>query len=209
MSLYIARAPVAVVIREGGPRLAPGQTRLRAADHADLLEGQQAVAQARQLAERMAAQAAEVSEQARQQGLAQGREEAREELVQAVADLRAMLGGWVRETEPRLVELVLRCVQEIVRSADVNGLVRDSVDRALTEMSSASDIRIQVHESQVDLLRAQTEELMQRHALRGVIRVEAVAALQPGDCVVESPLGVVDLRLASQLKFVQQTLRPD
>ena len=44
--------------------------------------------------------------------------------------------------------------------------------------------------------------------VRGVVRVEAAATLKPGDCIVESPLGTVDLRVESQLKFVHQTLHP-
>ena len=44
--------------------------------------------------------------------------------------------------------------------------------------------------------------------MRGVVRFEASMALKPGDCIVESPMGVVDLRVESQLQFVNQTLSP-
>ena len=208
MQDYIARPPVAVVLNGQGVAIAPGVRRLRSAEYLDLMAASQALAQARDQAGQIVRQAQSVSEDARRQGLQQGRAEARAELSDSVAQLRAQLSRWAQETEPRLMSIVLRCVREIVRGVDTDILVQDSVHRALAEMSAAQDVRIQVHESEAEALRAQVGALMERHDLRGVIRVEASAALKPGDCIVESPLGVVDLRVESQLRFVQQTLAP-
>jgi type III secretion protein L len=149
-----------------------------------------------------------VRAQAVADGLQQGRADARDEVVQAVAGMRGHLRHWVQETEPRLVDLVARCVREVVTETDSMRLVRGSVGRALSEMVTAPDVRIQVHESHVPALREQMAQLIQEYDLRGVLRVEASAALKPGDCVVESPLGVIDLRVDSQLRFVEQTLKP-
>ena len=182
--------------------------RIKAADYLRLVSSTQALDEAQAQANALVHKADAVLEEARQSGLQQGRAEALQELLSSVAGLRATLASWVRQTEPRLADIALRCVQEIVRSSDKSALVQDSVHRALAEMSAAQDIRIQVHADQVDELRAQMTELMERHALRGVVRVEAAMALKPGDCIVESPLGVVDLRVESQLRFVQQTLQP-
>jgi len=208
MQAYVARPPVAVVLKEGAIGFAPGVRRIKAADYTRLVSSAQALDEAQAQAQAQVRQADAVLEGARQSGLQQGRAQAREELLASVTELRATLAAWVRQTEPRLADIALRCVQEIVRSTDKSILVQDSVHRALAEMSAAQDIRIQVHADQVDELRAQLAELMERHALRGVVRVEAAMALKPGDCIVESPLGVVDLRVESQLRFVQQTLQP-
>ncbi len=208
MQTYLARPPVAVVLTEGAISLGPGIGRIKSVDYTRLVAASQALAHAEARATDLVNQADAVLEDARRSGLQQGRELAREELLSSVAELRAMLSAWVRQTEPRLSDIALRCVQEIVRSTDKSALVQDSVHRALAEMSSAPDIRIQVHADHVAELRARMSELIERHALRGVVRVEAAMALKPGDCIVESPLGVVDLRVESQLRFVQQTLQP-
>jgi flagellar biosynthesis/type III secretory pathway protein FliH len=50
--------------------------------------------------------------------------------------------------------------------------------------------------------------MIRQYDLRGMVRVEGLPALMPGDCIVESPIGSVDLRVESQLKFVEQTLNP-
>jgi type III secretion protein L len=197
-----------VVLKEGAVAPAPGVGRIKAADYARLVTAAEALDHAQTRAAALVHKADAVLEDARQSGVQQGREQAREELLSSVAQLRATLGDWVRQTEPRLADIALRCVQDIVRSTDKSALVLDSVHRALAEMSAAPDIRIQVHADHVDDLRAQMNALIERHALRGVVRIEAAMALKPGDCVVESPLGVVDLRVESQLRFVQQTLQP-
>jgi type III secretion protein L len=182
--------------------------RLRADEFAALCDARELLARAHEQAQAMIAGAEAVREQARQEGLVQGREQGRDEALAAVAAMRAQLRAWVLETEPRLVELVSRCVSEVVRGVDVDALVRGSVERALVEVATANDIRIKVHEQQVPMMRDAVADLSRRHDLRGVIRVEPLASLKPGDCVVETPLGLLDLRLAAQLGFIQQALAP-
>ena len=208
MQGFMAGPPVVVVLRPDRPAVAAGAQRLRAADYAQLVQATEALDRAQQEAAGIVGRADAVREQAQQEGLLLGRQQARGELVLAVGSLQAQLQRWVQETEPQLVAMVLRCVREVVKGIDAETLVRGSIGRALGEMTTATEIRIQVHESHVARLREEVESLLAQHDLRGVLRVDASALLRPGDCIVESPLGVVDLRVDSQLKFVEQTLRP-
>jgi type III secretion protein L len=180
--------------------------RLRAEDFAALCDARQLIASAREEARAIVEGAEAVREQARREGLEQGRREAQLEATEAVAGMRANLSRWVLETEPRLIELVSRCVADVVRGVDADTLVRASVERALIELAAAPDVRIKVHESQVPMLRERMAELAARLDLRGVLRVEALASLQPGDCIVETPLGLLDLRIGVQLAFVDRAL---
>jgi flagellar biosynthesis/type III secretory pathway protein FliH len=197
-----------VELRVDRPGIAPGVQRLRAADFACLVQASQMLETVEQQAATIVGRAEAVREQSRQEGLKQGRAEARRELIASVSDMHATLQRWVAQTEPQLVGMVLRCVREMVKGTDPQVLVRGSIARALAEMNSAAEIRIKVHESHVAELRAEVDELIQQYDLRGAVRVEASPTLRVGDCIVESPLGTVDLRMESQLKFVDQTLNP-
>lgn len=208
MQGFVAAAPVVVELRADRPGLAAGVQRLRADEHTRLVQAWQALESAQQQADEIVGRAQLVREQARQDGLAEGRAAAREELVASVGEMQATLQRWVAQTEPQLVAMVLRCVREVVKGTDPQVLVHSSLGRALSELNAASEIRIKVHESHVADLRNEVETLVQQHDLRGVVRVEAAPTLKPGDCIVESPLGSVDLRVESQLKFVDQTLNP-
>lgn len=208
MSGHLPRPPLALAITPSQPLRAAGVQRLRADEFAALCDAQGLMARSHEQAQALVAGADAVREQARQEGLALGRAQGREEALAAVAAMRAQLRSWVLETEPRLVELVSRCVAEVVRGVDTDAMVRGSVERALVEVASASDIRIKVHEQQVAMMRDAVADLSRRHDLRGVIRVEPLMSLKPGDCIVETPLGLLDLRLDAQLAFIQQALAP-
>ena len=209
MQGFVGGPPLAVVLRADRPGLAAGTQRLRAREFAQLVQAAEALRGAEAQAADIIGRAEAVQEQARNEGLRQGRLDARSELVAAVAEMHGTLTGWVRDTEPQLVAMVLRCVKEVVKGVDPDTLVRGSIARALGEMTTAPEVRIQVHESQVAALREEVAELAARHDLRGTVRVDAAMSLKPGDCIVECPLGVVDLRVDSQMKFVEQTLSPD
>jgi len=207
MQDFISKAPLVVELRADRPSLVPGVQRLRSIDFEQVMEIQDTLSAAQSKADEIVQRAVDVQEQARVDGRAEGRLEVRQELLRAVTDMQATLQHWVLQTEPQLIDMVLRCVREIVKGTNSDSLVRDSIGRALTEMSTATDIRIQVHESQLASLRSEIDAFTEQYALEGSIRIEGTPALKPGDCIVESPLGNVDLRIETQLKFVDQTLK--
>jgi len=209
MQDFISKAPLVVELRADRPSLVPGVQRLRSIDFEQVMEIQDTLSAAQSKADEIVQRAVDVQEQARVDGRAEGRLEVRQELLRAVTDMQATLQHWVLQTEPQLIDMVLRCVREVVKETNPDSLVRGSIGRALTEMSTATDIRIQVHESQLASLRSEIEALTEQYALEGSIRIEGTPALKPGDCIVESPLGTVDLRIETQLKFVDQTLKQD
>ena len=209
MQDYISRPPLVVELRADRPSLAPGVQHLRSTDFEQLMQIHTTLSAAEHRAAEIVRKAVDVQDQARLEGQSEGRAAARQELLLAVTDMQATLQDWVLQTEPQLVDMVLRCVREVVKGTDSESLVRGSIGRALAEMATATDIRIQVHESHIASLRAEVDALAEQYALEGSIRIESAASLKPGDCIVESPLGTVDLRIESQLKFVDQTLKQD
>jgi hypothetical protein len=50
-------------------------------------------------------------------------------------------------------------------------------------------------------------DLTQRYGITGQVRLVQDGTLSPGDAVVESPVGTVDLRLANQLKLISKALK--
>ncbi len=208
MQNHFSRPPVVVELDHRSLGLSPGVQRLKAFEYAQFVSATSVLERAQAESHELSQQATLALAQARQEGLRQGRAEARAEWINALIQMRSQLSDWVMQTEPRLQDIVLRCVHEIVRGTDCSLLVRDSVRRALQALSSATDVRIQVHESEVESLRSEVSAMMREHDLRGELRIDAMPGLVPGDCIVESPLGIVDLRVESQLKRVQQALDP-
>jgi type III secretion protein L len=145
-------------------------------------------------------------EQKRIEGQQQGREEARAEVAETISKLNASMQAWIAEVEPTLIQLVTRCVKEVVETTDRTAVIKESVDRGLAELSSANEIKIKIAPSQAETIRPMLAEISERHGLRATVRLEPDAMLKEGDCIVESPMGVVDLRIDTQLRLIKNAL---
>ena len=96
--------------------------------------------------------------------------------------------------------------QERIGGRDDKVVIQESVDRGLAELSSANEIKIKIAPSQAESIRPLLAEIADRHGLRATVRLEPDAMLKEGDCIVESPMGVVDLRIDTQLRLIKNAL---
>ena len=206
-----------VVLKPDAISLAPGVTVLKAAAYGVLMDAQNAQQAANGQAQRIIVAAQEqlekaradgevLREQKRLEGQQQGRQEARAEVAECLSQLNASMQAWIAAVEPNLIELVTRCVKEIIERTDRSALIQESVDRGLAELSSANEIKIKIAPSQAETIRPLLASIADRHGLRATVRLEPDAMLKEGDCIVESPMGVVDLRIDTQLRLIKNAL---
>jgi len=79
------------------------------------------------------------------------------------------------------------------------------VSEALRGNRPGKHLVIQVNEDDVEMLRNRIETL-KRIAVTGDIEVVASAKVSPGGCLIESELGIIDARLETQLKCLEEVL---
>jgi type III secretion protein L len=217
MQNFVTKPPVVVVLKPDSLSLAPDAAVIKAAQYGVLVEAQaakqEASAQAARIVEaanaklqQAQADGESLREQKRIEGQQQGREEARAEVAETVSKLNASMQAWIAEVEPTLIQLVTRCVKEVVETTDRTAVIKESVDRGLAELSSANEIKIKIAPSQAETIRPLLAEIADRHGLRATVRLEPDAMLKEGDCIVESPMGVVDLRIDTQLRLLKNAL---
>ena len=151
-------------------------------------------------------QADDLREQYRQEGLCAGREDAQKEAINAIAQMQGSMHEWVKNTDTQLIELVNRCVGEVVNKIDPTLLVSQSIEKGLAELASAQQIIVRVHPDCTDMEQT-ISDLTQRYGITGQVRLVQDGTLSPGDAVVESPVGTVDLRLANQFKLISKALK--
>ena len=206
-----------VVLKPDTLSIAQGAAVIKAADYGVLVEAQVAKQDAQAQAARIVQAAnAELQkaqadgevlrEQKRVEGQQQGRQEARAEVTETISQLNASMQAWIAEVEPTLIQLVARCVKQVVEATDRTALIAEAVDRGLAELSGANEIKIKLAPSQVDSVRPLLADISERHGLRATVRLEPDAMLKDGDCIVESPMGVVDLRIDTQLRLIKNAL---
>lgn len=217
MQNFVTKPPVVVVLKPDSLSLAPDAAVIKAAQYGVLVEAQaakqEASAQAARIVEAAKIQLQQahadgetLREQKRVEGQQQGREEARAEVAETISKLNASMQAWIAEVEPTLIQLVTRCVKEVVETTDRTAVIKESVDRGLAELSSANEIKIKIAPSQAETIRPMLAEIADRHGLRATVRLEPDAMLKEGDCIVESPMGVVDLRIDTQLRLIKNAL---
>ena len=217
MQNFVTKPPVVVVLKPDSLSLAPDAAVVKAAQYGVLAEAQAAKQEAQAQAARIIdaanakleqaqADGEALREQKRIEGQQQGREEARAEVAETISKLNASMQAWIAEVEPTLIQLVTRCVKEVVETTDRSAVIKEAVDRGLAELSSANEIKIKIAPSQAESIRPLLAEIADRHGLRATVRLEPDAMLKEGDCIVESPMGVVDLRIDTQLRLIKNAL---
>jgi type III secretion protein L len=170
-------------------------------------EAQDVVAVAQQKARQILEEAERSREailaQARQDGYAQGLAEWNDLLLRSRQREDELAKSW----EDSMLRLSVRVAEKIIGhelKADPETIV-DIVREALSSTRSGRHLVIQVNESDVDTVRSRIDNLKQI-AVTGDIEVVASASVPTGGCSIESELGIIDARLETQLKCLEDIL---
>ena len=156
-------------------------------------------------------------------GYREGREAARQELEQEDEENRAreretmevlmrslhdQMGGFLNRLEQEAFRFALAAAGAIVRrevtldSAIVIRQVRDALRRVL----GVESVILRVHPEDEPAVREHREELLSgTDSLREFI-VEADEKIERGGCIIESPSGTIDARIATQLRQIETAL---
>ncbi|MCY4505270.1 MAG: type III secretion system stator protein SctL [Hyphomicrobiales bacterium] len=125
--------------------------------------------------------------------------------IQRTQAMAEQLDGWVEAVKPQLLDAVMAAVRKLVEAEPSTRRVQTALSQALSDVASARRLTLRLHPSQIRAFNKARTGLRTKSGFRGEILLKPDAQLQPGDCVVETPLGVLDLRLETQL----QTLKAD
>jgi len=138
----------------------------------------------------------------------QGYEEGLRSWNQILAAARSQSEEMVRRNEADLMRLAVRIAEKIIGerlNADPSTMV-SIVGEALKSVRHEQSLTIQVHPDCVELIRSRIEDLKARTGGAKDIWVEANSSVQPGGCIVRSELGVIDARVETQLRCLEQVL---
>ena len=167
----------------------------------------------------------EAQKEGHEEGIRLGREEG-EKLVRAemeafiketnakaektLRDARAATRDYVQQAEEDIVAIAMAAVEKILPQhfIDVPQVVLPVVREALLKVKDQKELTIRVAPDAYDLVLMARDEF--RSLLVGAnaeLFIESDEGLRPGDCVIETPSGSVDARLATQIELVRQAVR--
>ncbi len=144
---------------------------------------------AKQIIEQAERERDAIREQARQEGNTQGLAEWNRILLKATQRSEELAKEW----EESMLRLSVRVAEKIV-------------GEVLKNVRSGKHLSIQVNQAEAQQVRARVDRL--RDALGSSSEIEIIASnsVPPGGCVIESELGIIDARLETQLKCLEDVL---
>jgi type III secretion protein L len=178
-------------------------------------EAYDATIEAAQILDAANAQARKVLEdagRARQDAIEAARREGYEHGLQqwnaAITEVNAARDRYLAESEPELVRLAVRIAHKIIGEelrthpeAIVN-IARECLQGLRRERS----LTLRVPPADVDLIRDRIRLLSQSAGRERSIEVVADPDISPGGCIVESEYGVIDARLETQIRCMEEIL---
>jgi flagellar assembly protein FliH len=152
----------------------------------------------------------------REEGIAQIREEQKQLLLDANAKAeqtlnaaRAEMETYVQEAEKQIVTIVMEVADKILPQhfIDVPQVILPLVRKALLKVRDQSQIVIHVCPESYDMVLMAKAEFQSLLEGNSVLTVKSDESLANGDCVIETPNGTVDARLATQLELIKKSVQ--
>jgi type III secretion protein L len=181
-------------------------TVVKADEFETLVEARETLRLARRAAEEMRATVAAEVEQARRLGYEKGQQEARAELSSQIAETKAQLEHSFASLEGRIVQTVLKAVQQILASTSDRALLEPLIRRVLAQSNSDSPLRLRVSAEQFDAANDAVSSLLKEFPQVEWIDVAKDPNASRGTCVLESEFGVIDGSIDTQLAALRRGL---
>jgi flagellar assembly protein FliH len=151
-------------------------------------------------------------EQAHAKGIQEGLEQGRRQGLQEIEPTVDLLRQWMqildaekseffRGLEDSLLKLSVFIAEKII-SREIRQdpkLIKNLVSSALARISHGGKLNIRVHREDLEMVRAMSLQEFLPQGIAGDITIEADQKVGKGGCVIETPGGVIDAQIHTQL----------
>lgn len=184
----------------------PGARVLRADEFSRLVEASGLLAAAGEHAEAVRVAAEEAYEARRREGYEDGMLEGRMAQAEKMMETAMQAVEYIEKLESTLVGVVGSAVRKIIGELDDRERIVRVVRTALTAVRGRQKVIIRVCPSDEAAVRESLPGMADAAAGAGYIDVAADPRMKPGDCVLESELGVVEAGLEHQIAAIERAL---
>jgi type III secretion protein L len=140
------------------------------------------------------------------EGLRIGRAEGLNTWTQRAVDQAVESRAMLERQKVRMRDIVSLCVERLVGETDRRALFARALKAISKLVQDVPMLTLRVHESDLAAARAAVDELVGPAGSKFPIEVTADSNLQPGACLFESDLGVIDAGLENQVQAVRSAV---
>ncbi|MBR3663761.1 MAG: HrpE/YscL family type III secretion apparatus protein [Desulfovibrio sp.] len=185
---------------------APGSRIVRAREYATLLKAQELLDDAQRQAQVTAQKAEEAYEERRQQGYSDGVMEGQMQQAEKMLETGMQAVEYLEGLERQIVEVVTTAVRKIVGEIDEKERIVRVVRTALEQVRGRQRVLIRVSPEDEPHVHEALAPMLTLSSSNAGYEVVADQRMKPGDCTLESEMGVVDASLDVQLKAIEKAL---
>lgn len=162
--------------------------------------------QSRKQGSEIVAAAQQEFERQRKLGMEQGLKDGRDAAV--VHHLKTVLASldYYEQSRSQLVGVVTSCLRRLIMDLPPEERIYQLVGEALDNLKQQTRLILQINAKDQEAVEAAIAKLQPRMPAGSTIEVRLHEELTPGSCVLESPLGLVDASLESQLAILENSL---
>ncbi|HEB77424.1 MAG TPA: HrpE/YscL family type III secretion apparatus protein [Methylothermaceae bacterium] len=194
-------------LKPGGIEIEPGQRLLRAAAYQEYADAAALIESARSEAEKIRREASAAFEAEKRRGYEEGLRQARLDQAEQMMALVADNIEFIASVERQMAEVVTAAVRKILGEFEEPELTLRLVRQALAVVRDQKRGTLRIAPELADAARAELQRLLAAHPGIGFLEVSPDPRLQPGACLLESELGVVEADLQTQLQALERALR--
>lgn len=196
--------PLITLHRDLPPLLTPGSV-IKAEDLPILESASSLLAAAeqksREINESLERQLAEAREEGRRQGLEEARSEAARIHLKTTADVSKYLGS----VQDQLLEALLGCIRSVVLELPPRERMSQLLGKAISDLGASQRITLSVNPASATVVNEAIATLGSLMPAAG-IEVKVRPDLSEEACLLETPMGIVDASLDSQLQALRTSL---
>ncbi|MBI1247958.1 HrpE/YscL family type III secretion apparatus protein [bacterium] len=186
--------------------LVPDRKVIPAGEYQAYLDAEAIIAEAKNQAEQIIADAHEEFEAQKKEGFEEGLMEAKLEMAEKMVDSVAKSVDYFQGLEAKLTDLVVKALKKVVGEMDQRERIVAVVRNALAVARNEQKVMVRVCPDEVPFLQESLTEIMRAYPTINFIDIVPDGRLNPGGCILETDIGIVDASVDVQLKVIEKSL---
>ncbi len=179
---------------------------LKAKEYNRYLQAQELVDAAEKKAQDILRQAELTFEQQKQQGYQQGLLQAQQQQSQIMLATLEQCRQYYKSNENQIAKLVISAVRQLIGEFDDIELALKMTRQAMKSINNQRQVTLHVAPSQLDEVKTRLGQVLKEFPEISYAEVTPDDRVEPGGCLLETKVGVIDATLENQLDVIEEAL---
>lgn len=194
------------MLRLTEPTIIPEDGIIKADEYAALLDADGIIKDAETRAAEIIRKAEEQYELRRKEGYETGLVEGQMEIAEKMMDTVAASVDYLSDVEATVVDVVTKSVRRVLGEMDSSERITSVVQNALAVARTQSKVTVRVSPNDLESVQSQLDAITRPYPTITLIDVVADSRLEPGGCILETAIGIVDAGVETQLQAIERSL---